>query len=97
MYFDLLVEKVVFIHGMERLEDAISSFFHLCFVANIQYPNGSGLLCTLLQRWVAKLDEHGTTAARSKKDQSNKEDKSGRSYKKVFDEYAKRVFELLGK
>jgi hypothetical protein len=46
---------------------------------------------------VAKLDEHGTTAARSKKDQSNKEDKSGRSYKKVFDEYAKRVFELLGK
>jgi hypothetical protein len=24
---------------------------------------GSGILCTMLQRWVAKLDEYGTHAA----------------------------------
>jgi hypothetical protein len=95
VYFDLIVEKSVFIHGMERLEEAVSSFLHVCFVANIQYPNGSGLLCTLLQRWVAKLDEHGTTADLTKKDQANKEDKSGRSYKKIFGEYAQKVFKLL--
>jgi hypothetical protein len=44
---------------------------------------------------VAKLDEHGTTADLTKKDQANKEDKSGRSYKKIFGEYAQKVFKLL--
>jgi hypothetical protein len=62
----------------------VSSFLHVCFMANMKYPKGSGLLCILLQPWVSKLDEHGTPAARSKKNQSSKEDKSGRSYKKVL-------------
>jgi hypothetical protein len=90
-----MVEKQVFISGMESLEQAVSSFIHLCFVANIQYPVGSGILCTFLQRWVAKLDEHGTTAARTRKDQSAKEDKSSRAFKKIFDEYTRKMFIIL--
>jgi hypothetical protein len=27
-----------FIAGMDSLADAISSFFHLCFIANLEYP-----------------------------------------------------------
>jgi hypothetical protein len=95
VYFDLIVEQKVLIHGMENLEDAISSFLHVCFVTNMKYPNGAGLVCMLLQRWVAKLDEHGTSASTSKKDQTSKEDKSGRSYKKVFAEYGQTVYQLL--
>jgi hypothetical protein len=94
VFFDLILEKQVFVHGMERLEDAVSSFLHLCFVANLQFPKGSGILCTFLQRWVAKLDEHGTTAASSRKDLANKEDKAGRSFKKAFDDYAIKLFVL---
>jgi hypothetical protein len=94
VFFDLVVEKEVFIHGMERLEDAISSFLHLCFVANLHFPKGSGILSTFLQRWVAKLDEHGTTAANSRKDMASKEDKAGRSFKKAFDDYAIKMFLL---
>jgi hypothetical protein len=71
VYFDLIVEKKIFIHGIETLEDAVSSFLHVSFMANMKYPKGSGLLCTLLQPWVSKLDEHGTPAARSKKNQSS--------------------------
>jgi hypothetical protein len=72
VYFDFFVEKKILIHEMETLEDAVSSFLHVCFVANMKYPKGSGLLCTLLQRWVSKLAEQGTTAARLKKDQSSR-------------------------
>ncbi len=36
--FDLIVEKEVFICGLTNLEDAVSSFLHLCFVANMEYP-----------------------------------------------------------
>ncbi len=89
------MEKQIFVHGMECLEMAVSSFLHICFVANMQYPKGSGLLCTFLQRWVAKLDEHGTIASRTKKDQVAKEDKSCRSFKKVFEDYAQKMFVLL--
>ena len=95
VYFDLIVEQKVLIHGLENLEDAVSSFLHVCFVTNMKYPNGAGLVCMLLQRWVAKLDEHGTSASTSKKDQTSKEDKSGRSYKKVFAEYGQTVYQLL--
>jgi hypothetical protein len=94
VFFDLIVEKEVFVHGMTRLEDAISSFLHICFAANLHFPNGSGILCTFLQRWVAKLDEFGTTAAKYNKDQVSKEDKVGRSFKKAFEDYAKKVFIL---
>ncbi len=96
VFFDLFVEKDVFVHGMERLEEAVSSFLHVCFVANLEFPRGSGTLCTFLQRWVAKLDQHGTMAARHKKDQANKEDKSNCSFVKAFDDYAKKVFILTG-
>jgi hypothetical protein len=27
-----------FIAGMDSLADAVSSFFHLCFIANLEYP-----------------------------------------------------------
>jgi hypothetical protein len=97
VYFDLIVEKEVFVHGMERLEDAISSFLHLCFIANLQFPKGSGILCTFLQRWVAKLDEHGTSAASCRKDLAHKEDKAGRSFKKAFDDYAIKLFVINSK
>jgi hypothetical protein len=80
---------------MESLEKAVSSFLHICYVANMQYPKGSGLLCTFLQRWVAKIDENGTVASRSKKDQVAKEDKSSRSFKKAFDDYAQKMYVLL--
>jgi hypothetical protein len=36
--FDLILEKDVFVGGLDTLEEAVSSFIHLCFVANIQYP-----------------------------------------------------------
>jgi hypothetical protein len=69
-----MLEKQVFVHGMETLKEAISSFLHICFIANLRFPVGSGILSTFLQRWVVKLDENGTTADRIKKDQVSKED-----------------------
>jgi hypothetical protein len=95
VYFDLIVEKEVFISGMETLEEAVSSFFHICFVTNMHYPVGSGNLCTYLQRYVAKLDENGTTATRTRKDQVAKEDKAARSLKKVFEEFNKKMYVIL--
>jgi hypothetical protein len=44
---------------------------------------------------VAKLDEHGTTAGRQRKDQTAKEDMAGRSLKKIFDDYKKKMFIIL--
>jgi hypothetical protein len=97
VFFDLMVEKQLFISGMGTLEEAVSSFLHLCFIGNIQYPVGSGVLCTFLQRWVAKLDEHGTTAARTRKDQAAKEDKASRPFKKIFDEFQQKMYVILSK
>jgi hypothetical protein len=36
--FDLVLEKSVFLVGLDSLEQAVSSFIHLCFTANIEYP-----------------------------------------------------------
>ena len=36
--FDLAVQGEPFIVGLESLEQAITSFIHVCFVADIQYP-----------------------------------------------------------
>jgi hypothetical protein len=58
--------------------EAVCSFLHLCFTANIEYPVGSSTLCTFLQRLVTILDENGTTATRTRKDQSAKDEKSSR-------------------
>jgi hypothetical protein len=33
--FDLFVEKKTFLHGLETLEKAISSFFHISLVGNL--------------------------------------------------------------
>ncbi len=60
----------------------------------MEYPPGSGILSTFLQRWVGKLDQNGTTAARSKKDLVNKDDKIGRAFKKAFEDYSSKVFVL---
>jgi hypothetical protein len=80
---------------MNTLEEAVSSFIHLCFVANLSYPVGSSFLCTYLQRFAAKLDLNGTTAARTKRDQAAKEDKATRSLKKVFDDFKEKMFIVL--
>jgi len=95
VFFDLIVEKQPFVSGLETLEEAVSSFLHLCFVANILYPEGGSYLCTFLQRWVAKMDEHGTTAALRKKDQAAKADKALRPLKKVFDEFRQKMYDIL--
>jgi hypothetical protein len=95
VFFDLIVEKEPFISGMETLEDAVASFLHICFVTNMHYPIGSGNLCTYLQRYVAKLDENGTTAARTRKDQAAKQDKAERSLKKVFEDFNKKMYVIL--
>jgi len=95
VFFDLLFEKQAFIFGMTTLEEAVSSFLHLCFVGNFEYPIGSGNLATFLQRQVAKLDEFGTTAAKMRKDQSAKADKVSKSYKKFFDDYKEKMFLIL--
>jgi hypothetical protein len=93
--FDLYVEREPFISGLETLEQAVSSFLHVCFVANIHYPVGSGTLCTFLQRWVAKLDENGTTAARTRKDQVDKADKAARSIKKALEYFRATMYIIL--
>jgi hypothetical protein len=80
---DLVVEKEPFIRGMESLEEAVAGFLHFCFVAHLEYPKGAGLLCTVLQRLVAKLDEHGTRSAIDKRDMRNKADK-GRAFTRAF-------------
>lgn len=36
--FDIALEKSVFISGLDTLEEAVASFMHLCFTANIEYP-----------------------------------------------------------
>ena len=95
MFFDLFVEKESFISGMETLEEAISSFLHVCFVTNMHYPAGSGLLCSYPQRFVAKLDENGTTAVRMRKDQTDKADKVARSIKKAFEYYKEKMYIIL--
>ena len=95
VFFDLLFGKQAFIFGMTTLEEAVSSFLHLCFVGNFEYPIGSGNLATFLQRQVAKLDEFGTTAAKMRKDQSAKADKVSKSYKKFFDDYKEKMFLIL--
>lgn len=79
---------------MESLEEAVASFLHLCFVANLQYPAGAGILCTFLQRWVAKLDENGTKAKETRRDMVHKKDKSGRAFSKAFDIYCSRLYVL---
>jgi hypothetical protein len=95
--FDLIVEKQVFLSGLETLERAINSFLHISFFANLTYPTGSGILSTFLQRWVAKLDKHGTVATHSKNDLVSKQDKKslGRCFEKAFTDYAARLFVLL--
>jgi len=88
------VENKTFLHGLESLEKSISSFFHLCFVANLQYryPVGSANLGTFLQHFVAKLlDEHGTTAKRKKRNQTVKEDKLSKIFDKIVSNYATRL------
>jgi hypothetical protein len=44
---------------------------------------------------VAKLDEHGTTAALKKKDQASKQDKAAKSFKKMFEEFKQKMYDIL--
>jgi hypothetical protein len=39
--FDIALEKAVFISGLDTLEEAVASFLHCCFTANIEYPKES--------------------------------------------------------
>jgi hypothetical protein len=60
----------------------------------MEYPAGSGILATYLQRMVAMLDQNGTQAAESRKDLASKEDKKGRAFHKAFDALARSSFVL---
>ena len=60
-----------------------------------RYPVGSCILATYIQRYVAKLDEHGTTAVRTRKDQASKADKAACSLKKVFDTFKEKMYVIL--
>jgi hypothetical protein len=93
--FDLIVEGEPFISELDTLEKAVASFFHICFVANISYPVGSGILCSFLQRCAAKLDELGTTASFRKKDQVAKKDKALRPFRKIFDRFCSKMYIIV--
>ena len=77
---------------MESLEQAVSSFLHLCFVTNMIYPVGSGMLG---MAW------HGTSIAPvllvKKKDKAAKEDKTAKSFKKMFDEFRQKMYDILSR
>ena len=85
---DLVVGKEVIISDMKSLEEGVASFLYLCFTCNLEYPKGSGILCTILQRWVAKLDEHGTKSTTSRKDKLDKSDK-GKTFSSAFNAYCR--------
>ena len=89
-----MMEQRVFISEMNTLEEAVSSFLHLCFVGNFNYPVGSAFLSTFLQRWVAKIDENGTKSSNSKKNQLAKEDKSARLLEKAFTDFKTTLFDI---
>jgi hypothetical protein len=81
---DLIVEQEMFICGV-NLEEAIGSYF----VAHLVYPKGFGVLCTVLQLIVAKLDVNGTKSALTGKDLRPKSDK-GRCFTRAFTVYVDR-------
>jgi hypothetical protein len=89
-----MLEQRVFISEMDTLEKAVSSFLHLCFVGNFNYPVGSAFLSTYLQRRVAKIDENGTKSTNSKKNQLAKEDKSARLLEKAINDFKVTLFDL---
>ena len=78
-------ERELFLRGLESIEEAVTSFLQLCFVCHIEYPNGAGILCTFLQRWLAKLDDFGHKFD-GKSDLACKADKCGRFVKKAFED-----------
>ena len=42
--FELVVEKTPFLVGLQTLEDAVTAYLHVCFVANMHYPKGTIIL-----------------------------------------------------
>ena len=52
--------------GNLSLPAAISSFFHLCFVAHLKYPKGAEFVADLLQTVVAKYGDKSGTRTWSK-------------------------------
>ena len=89
----MVVERELFLRGLESIEEAVTSFLQHCFVGHLEYPKGAGILCTFLQRWVAKLDEFGHKSD-GKSDLACKADKCGRSFKKAFEDYSAKVYVL---
>ena len=89
----MVVEIELFLRGLESIEEAVTSFLQLCFVCHLEYRylKSAGILCTFLQRWVAKRDEFGHKSV-GKSDLACKADKSGRSFKKVFEDYSAKVY-----
>jgi len=41
VYFDVAVEDQPFVAGLDSLSSTISTFLHLCFVADLKYPEVS--------------------------------------------------------
>ena len=42
--FKLVVEKTPFLVDLQTLEDAVTAYLHVCFVANMHYPKGTIIL-----------------------------------------------------
>jgi hypothetical protein len=53
------------------------------------------MLCTFLQRCVAKLDENGTTANNGRKDQSSPLEKAFRPFRKIFYDFCEKDYLLI--
>jgi hypothetical protein len=90
VFLDLHVEVDPFVKGLETLEEAVASFLHMCFIADMEYPTGAGVLCTLLQRSAAKLDENGTKTAMTRKSKLNKNEKA-REFSRAWKAYCEGV------
>ena len=62
---------------------------------HLKYSVGSGILCTFLQRSVAKLKENWTTTNIRKKDQVAKEEKALHPFRKFFYEFCWKMYLIV--
>jgi len=52
--FDIWVENKAFMTRLESLEKAVTAFFHLCFVADLCYPE----VCTYIYIYIYVYIKH---------------------------------------
>lgn len=61
MSFDIRVERKVLFSGL-NFEEAVAAYFHLCFVANLKYPEKGESVAIWLQRRIAGIVDKGNLA-----------------------------------